>query len=252
MNRKNTNNGTAKKATKKAAKKTYTKKKTPPKPRRITLDDLAANHVKTEAAIQKLSAEIRGLSAENRKISVAVADAETRIAKSHEKTDKALQALTANVDRLSSNIGSLGKDIGELMEFIIIPKIRLAMNASGKHSFNIIQTDRTFRKIDDLGEKKALTEVDILLFSDTEAMAVETKTNPAIRDVKKHKERLEILRQHEEMIGIKGKTLFGAIVGAVIDKDVKNFALENGLYFVKIREEEEKLEVLEPETCKTW
>jgi len=238
MNRKKPTNNTVKKA----AKKTYPRKKTPPKSRKITLDDLAAVVAETEARIAKSREET-----------------DKAIRASHEKTEKAILALseriartTANVDNLSSNIGHLGKDIGELMEFIVIPKIRLAMNASGKHSFNIIQSDRTFRKIDDLGEKKALTEVDVLLFSDTEAMAVEIKTNPTIRDVKKHKERLEILRQHEEMVGIKDKTLFGAIAGAVIDKDVKNFALENGLYLVKIREEEDKLEVSEPKTCQKW
>jgi len=236
----------AKKTSKKTAKKTFPRKKTVPKLKKMSAEEFFA-----------VMAEIR-------------AETDARIAKSREETDKAMrvsreetdkviQALseriartTANVDRLSSDIGHLGKDIGELMEFIVIPKIRLAMNASGKHSFNIIQSDRTFRKIDDLGEKKALTEVDVLLFSDTEAMAVETKTYPTIRDVKKHRERLEILRQHEEMVGIKDKKLFGAIAGAVIDKDVKNFALENGLYLVKIREEEGKLEVSEPKTCQTW
>jgi len=57
---------------------------------------------------------------------------------------------------------------------------------------------------------------------------------------------------HEELVGIKDKKLFGAIVGAVVDSDVKTFALERGLYVVKIREEEEKLDIAEPETRRTW
>jgi len=229
----------AKKITKKTAKKAYpSSRKTIPRPKRITVEELAIvmaeNHAKTEAAIDRLSTENR-------------------------VTEKMLQNLmrtvdktSASVEELSKNLGRLGKDIGELTEIIVIPKIRLAMNALGKHTFNGIQTDRTFRKIDDDGQKKPLTEVDVLLFGETEAMAVETKTRPTIREVKRHLERLEILRRNEELVGIKGKTLFGAVVGAVVDEDVKRFVLERGLYIVKIREEEDKLDIVEPDSCRTW
>jgi hypothetical protein len=227
-----------KKTTKKAAKKTYTsaKKTTIPKLRFATLEELAVfmaeDHAKTEAAIRGLSAAIKGLVAQN-------------------------DRTAALVRELTTNLGHVSNDIGELMEFIVIPKIRLAMNASGSHSFTGMLTDKTFRKIDELGEKKPFTEVDVLLYSDTEVMAVETKSHLTIRDVKKHLERLDILRQNEELVGIqafkiKGKKLFGALVGAIVDKDVKNFALERGLYVVKIREEENKLDVTEPRRCQTW
>jgi len=217
---------------KKNAKKTYpAKKKKLPSLKRMTLEELSAivaetsktmaeNHAKTEASLDRLSADIDKLVAENRE--------------------------------MFRTLGHMGRDIGELVEFIVIPKIRLAMNAAGKHTFDSIQTDRLYKKIDELGEKKTLTEVDVLLSSETEVMAVETKTRPLIRDVKHHQERLDILRQHEELVGIKGKKLFGAVVGAVIDKEVKEFALERGLYVIKIREEEEKLDIMEPETCRTW
>ena len=248
------------KTAKKAAKKTYPPaKKTFPKSRLITVEDLTnifieasnrmeANHAKTEASIRDLSVErakteasIRELSAENRKLSAE-----------HAKTEAAIRELSAENRELSRNLGHIGNDIGELTEFIVIPKIRLAMNASGKHAFDNIQTDKLYKKIDELGEKKTLTEVDVLLCGETEVMAVETKTHPLVRDVKKHQERLEILRQHEDLVGIKGKKLFGAVVGAIVDPEVKTFALARGLYVVNIREEEEKLEIAEPETCRAW
>ena len=221
-----------KKTTKKAAKKTYTPaKKTLPKLKPITAEELSAimekNHAKTEASIDRLSIKIQ------------------KLADEHLKTEAIVRAV-------SVQLGHVGNDIGELTEFIVIPKIRLAMNAIGKHTFDNIQTDKLYKKIDDLGEKKTLTEVDVLLSGKTEAMAVETKTHPLIRDVKGHQKRLEILRRHEDLVGIKGKKLFGAVVGAVIDTEVEDFALERGLYVVKIREEEEKLDILEPETCGMW
>jgi len=239
MNRKNSTNGTTKKATKKVAKKNSPKKRTPPRPRKITLDDLVESHAKTENVILGLSTAIKNLVAQN------------------DRTSATVDRTSALVGELTANLGRVSKDLGELMEFIVIPKIRLAVNASGKHSFDGMLTDKTFRKIDELGEKKPLTEVDVLLYSDTEVMAVETKSHLTIRDVKKHLERLEILRQNEELVGIQafkieGKKLFGAMVGAIVDNDVKNFAIERGLYVVKIREEENKLDVTEPDHCQTW
>jgi len=215
---------------KKAAKKTYkssAKKKTVPELKKVTIDDLIAIQAETAASLKELSA-------------------------AQAKTEASIDKFVAENREISRRLGLLGNDIGELTEFIVIPKIRLAMNAIGKHTFDIIQTDRLYKNIDELGEKKTLTEVDVLLLGGKEAMAVETKTRPMIRDVKRHQERLDILRQHEELVGIKGKKLFGALVGAVIDKEVKEFALERGLYVVKIREEEEKLDITEPETCQTW
>jgi chromatin segregation and condensation protein Rec8/ScpA/Scc1 (kleisin family) len=252
------------------------------------LAGLAEGHAKTEASIRKLSAENRKLSAKNQELSVKVAEdhakteasirelsAENRklsaeaaanharteavIAESRKSVDAELKSLSADVRHtstvvreLSKNLGNVGNSVGELTEFIVIPKIRLAMNATGKHAFDSVQTDRIFKHIDESGEKKMITEIDVLLSGDTESMAVETKTHPLIRDVKKHQERLEILRRHEESAGIKGKKLFGAVAGAIVDPDVKAFALERGLYVVKIREEENKLDIAEPEQCRTW
>jgi len=229
-----------KKSTKKAAKKTYTsaKKTTVPKLKNKleeTIEELARvmaeNHAKTEASIRKLSAEN---------------------AKSREETDKALQKLTADIRQMSKSVGHVGQDIGELMEFIVIPKIRLAMNATGQHIFNTMQTGKKLKKTDELGEKKTLTEVDVLLYGDTEAMAVETKSHLVTRDVKDHIDRLEVLRQNEDLIDIADKKLVGAVVGAIVDEGAKDFALEKGLYVVTICEEEGKLNIEKPETCRTW
>jgi len=55
-----------------------------------------------------------------------------------------------------------------------------------------------------------------------------------------------------EEAGIAGKKLFGAVVGIYINPAAKTLALENGLYVVEIREEEDKLDVEKPETCRAW
>jgi len=243
MNRKKT---AVKKTTKKAVKKKHpATKKTVPKLQRkrktleevvaVMAETMAENHAKTEAMIAKSREET-----------------EKVFQKSREETDKALQKLTADIRQMSKSVGHVGQDIGELMEFIVIPKIRLAMNAAGKHIFNTMQTEKKLKKIDALGEKKTLTEVDVLLYGDTEVMAVETKSHLVTRDVKDHIDRLEVLRQNEDLIDIVDKKLVGAVVGAIVDDGAKDFALNNGLYVVTIREEEDKLNIEKPETCRTW
>ena len=105
MNRKKT----VKTATKKAAKKTYPRKKTPPKPRRITLEDLAAVVAETESRIAKSREDLSAVVAESEarmaksheNLTAVVAESETRMAKSREETDKALQKLSADIQELT-------------------------------------------------------------------------------------------------------------------------------------------------------
>jgi hypothetical protein len=215
-----------KKTTKKVAKKNYPRKKSPPKPRRITLDDLAA----------------------------VVADTEARIAKSRAETDKALQDLSAEVKRVTSSLensyGGVSARLGKLTELIVVPKLRHNMNAQG-HNFEQSEPDTLIRGIVD-GRKEDITQIDMLLRGPDEVMAVEIKARLKEAAVRNHLERLQDLRDHEEEAGIKGKKLFGAVVGVSIDEFARKVAKENGLYIVKIHEEEGKLDVEKPERCGTW
>ncbi|MDR2593128.1 MAG: hypothetical protein LBC59_10075 [Chitinispirillales bacterium] len=227
-------------AKKKAAKKTYkSAKKVFPKTK-ITLEDLIALHAKTEASIDRLSAaqakteaSIDRLSAENRLLAAEVSE-----------TSEAVR-------QLNETLGGMGGHLGEVIEFIVIPKIRPAINALGNHSFKEI----TARKIVETvinDRKRKLTEVDVLLYGDTEVMAVEIKTCLQTSDVDKHLDRLQKLRDHEVDAEVNGKTLFGAVVGAIVHDPIRAYALKKGLYVIEIREEENKLDIDKPETCRTW
>jgi len=247
-------------AKKKAAKKTYkstAKKKTVPSLKKMSVEELLAvmteNHAKTEAAIQKLStdlakghaktdASIDRLSAENQKTSADIRE----LSAENRKT-------AALVRELTRNMGGLNNSYGTLVEVVLIPKIRYDINSIGKHNFNRVLVDK---KVSALvaGEKNTVGEIDMFLFSDTdaEAMVVEIKAQFNINQVKDRLERLQKFRDYEEEAEIKGKKLFGAIAGIYIDPRVKAFALENGLYVIEIHEEEEKLDITKPDTCRTW
>jgi len=218
----------AKKTTKKAAKKSYpsAKKTTVPKLRFATIEELAnfmaENHAKTEAAIRKLSAE-------NAKTSAEV----SRVTKS-----------------LDDNFGGISRRLGKLTELVVVPKLRCDMNAQGHH-FDRAEVNKLIRGVIG-GRKEDIAEVDMLLLGPAEAMAVEIKTRLKGNHVKDHMERLQDLRDQEEDAGVHGKKLFGAMVGVVVDDEARKLAKNNGLYVVEIREEEGKLNIDKPETCRTW
>jgi hypothetical protein len=215
-------------AKKKAAKKTFpATKKSFPKTK-ITLEELVALHAKTEAAHAKTEAMLQELSADVRKTITAVRE-------------------------LSKNMGGLNNSFGFLVEVVVIPKMRTDINAIGKHTFDRVLVDK---KISALvaGEKNTIGEIDMFLFSDAdaEAMAVEIKAQLNTSHVEERLKRLQKFRDYEEEAEIKGKKLFGAMAGIYIDPRAKALALENGLYVVEIREEEDKLDIEKPETCRTW
>jgi hypothetical protein len=206
---------------KKAAKKTYSAVKKGFPKTKITLEDLVALHAKTEASIDRLTAQ-------------------------NDRT-------AALVHELTRNMGGLNNSFGTLVEVIVIPKMRAAVNAVGKHTFDRVLVDK---KVSALvaGEKKTIGEIDMFLFSDAaaEAMVVEIKAQLSINQVKERLERLQKFREYEEEAEIKGKKLFGAVAAIYIDPKVKAFALENGLYVIEIREEEDKLDIEKPAACRTW
>jgi hypothetical protein len=304
------------KTTKKAAKKTYkssAKKKTVPSLNKITVEDLAAAHAKTEAAIDRLAAQNEKIAAEfdkrharmeerhakteasidrlfaaqakteaarakieaaqakteatRAKIEAAQAKTEAKMAENHAKTEVAIQELSAEnrllaadvrktaalVRELTINMGGINNSFGTLVEIVLIPKIRADINAIGNHTFDKAIVDK---KVSALvaGAKRTIGEIDLFLFSDAgnEALIVEIKAQFSVRQVAERLERLEKYRKYEEEAEIKGKTLFGAIAGIYIDPTVKDFALENGLYVIEIHEEEEKIDITKPDTCRTW
>ena len=267
-------------AKKKAAKKTYkpsAKKKTVPSLKRMSLEELvavvSANHAKfnenhartkaeiaedrakTEAALAELHARVEAaqlkteasidrLSTENEKTLIAVKEASVR-------SDKAIAEIHAALDRMEDNFGGVSKRLGDLTEIIVVPKIRVDINKLGNHNFKDAVADKTVVAVVD-GIKKPVSEVDMLLFGDGEAMAVEIKAHLKKTKVDTHLKRLQKLRTYEQEAGIVGKKLFGAVVGVIVDDEAKSYAKKNGLYVIEIREEENKLDIEKPDTCRTW
>jgi len=225
-----------------------TAKTTPPRPKRMTAEELTAildgysrrmeeSHAKTEAIMAKSRAEtdraLQALSAENR------------------KTSAEIRLMSAKVDNLSDNVGGVNRRLGKTMEIIVVPYLRLDLNAKGGHAFEDMRGNRKVNSV--VGDRKeTVAEMDVFLYGPTETMAAEIKAHLKLSDVKEHLKRLQTLRFYETEAEIKDKKLFGAVIGVVVDDDARKLAKKNGLYVIKIREEEEKLEIDAPEQRRAW
>jgi len=124
----------------------------------------------------------------------------------------------------------LGKYInlfGDFTEYMMAPKLREKFIELG---LVFPKTSRNVRVKDE--NNKTILEADAMLENGDKAMMVEIKTQLTVERVNKHIERLEKMRKHADLYGDK-RTFLGAIAGVVLDDDVREYALNQGLYLIE-------------------
>jgi hypothetical protein len=77
-------------------------------------------------------------------------------------------------------------------------------------------------------------------------MAVEVKTKLTTADVKDHLKRLKKMRTFAPGQIWEHKKLLGAVAGAIVNKNVRDFALKEGLFVVSQSGENLKVEAPQP------
>ncbi|MDR2693609.1 MAG: hypothetical protein LBB74_05275 [Chitinispirillales bacterium] len=201
---------------------------------------MAESHAETDRAIQRMTERIDRLSLEGERV-------ERNIEKMHQNIEKMHQDIVL----MSSNYGGIGKSFGELIELIVVPKIRPEMRLY-KHNFTRVSVNKVFRFAPDRPGQDIVTEVDMLLYNGTESMAAEIKTSLSVQDVEKHINRLKTLRKYEVKAGLQGKKLFGAVIGVFVDYHARKFATKKGLYLLEIIEEERRMQTSVPPELHVW
>jgi len=199
-------------------------------------ESMAASRADTERANKEARAETER----------AIREAQRLMAESKAELDEALRKLSEDVRKISSGIGTMGRKLGDLVEVVVIPGIRREINRYG-HDFK-----RAFANKVVWYRGQMVTEVDLFLYNGTEAMAAEVKAGVTLDEVKDHVKRLRALRKHEAEANIKGKLLYGAMVGIYIEDNAREYALKNGLYVLEIIEEENKLTTAAPKRPAVW
>ncbi|MDR1933563.1 MAG: hypothetical protein LBQ57_12170 [Spirochaetales bacterium] len=158
----------------------------------------------------------------DKRLAATTAETDKRIAAITAKTDKQIETMSAKTDK---HIGRLSSRLGEIIEHLMSPKLKKKFEALG-YSFDHMSRNHELE-----ANKKRLAEIDVLLENGEYALAVEVKTHLTTDDVQDHVKRMDILRRVADDHNDKRKYL-GAVAGAVIDKEVFEYARKNGFYLI--------------------
>jgi predicted nuclease with TOPRIM domain len=167
---------------------------------------------------------------------VEAAEQFQEIGRRQAKTDEQLTRLEKTVERVSGNVGGLNVSMGELVETLIAPHLAEKFEA---WNYNL---KRIFHRVyiyDDAVIQRG--EIDILLSDTTVCMAVEVKRWLEKMDqVDEHIKRMQLIRKYPPA-ETKGKRLLGAIAGAVVTPEAREYAEKNGFFVLELTGEDVRL-----------
>ena len=81
-------------------------------------------------------------------------------------------------------------------------------------------------------ENQIFLEIDIILENGDKAMIIEVKAKLTTERINKHIERIEKMRKYSDFHGDK-RTFLGSVAGVVLNDEVRNYALDQGLYLIE-------------------
>jgi len=128
------------------------------------------------------------------------------------------------VKEVTKQMGGMANSFGGMIENMVAPKLLGKFHKIG-YSFERTGTGIKYKD----KANKIEFEVDVMLENGSLAILVETKVKADTDDVNEHIERLGKMRAYADLHGDRRKFL-GAIAGAVMPENVKNYAFKNGFY----------------------
>jgi exonuclease VII large subunit len=143
------------------------------------------------------------------------------------KTERIVAEVGRKVDRVSENVGGLNRSMGELVETLLTAHL---WEKFPQYGFT-----HALQRIPIYDENKQIkSDVDILLANTDVCMAVEVKRDlNKMESVDEHLKRLGLIRQYLPKL-VDGSQLLGAMAGAVVDPDVKDYAHKSGLFVIEL------------------
>jgi hypothetical protein len=148
-----------------------------------------------------------------------------------QETDREIKEMSRKtketLQEASRIVGNLGNKLGIIVEHLVLANISEKFNALG-YDFSKIGPNI---RIEDK-ENNIITEVDAMLENGEYALAIEVKTQLNVNHVEEHIERMEKLRRYADDHHDTRKFL-GAVAGAIVAENVKNYALKKGFYVIR-------------------
>ena len=163
--------------------------------------------------------------------------------KENELRKKETDRRMKETDRL---IGKLTNRFGDMVEHLVVPGIKEKFN---ELNFTFDQVAKNVEISDPSG--KCIVEIDILLENGDTVIVVEVKATPVQRDVDDHVGRMEILRRRADTKNDKRKYQ-GAIAGAVMQNEVRNYAHKTGFYVLEQTGDTMRINIPEGFKAREW
>jgi len=155
-----------------------------------------------------------------------------------EESDRKWREMKEDIKEANQRHGKLSDRIGDLILAMVYGGIKRLFRNLG-YDFDVINQKYNFgnKELDIYGE------VDLFLENGELALLVEVKTNLSVNDVKEHQERLEDFRLVADAKNDK-RRFIAAVGGGVVQKNVREFALKQGMFVVQ--QSGENVEILAP------
>ena len=142
---------------------------------------------------------------------------------------ESIKELRNSQKETSQQLGGLHNSMGDLVETLFAPHLGEKFAA---YNYNLERQYHRVRIYDD--NNRLRTDIDILLSNTTLCMAVEVKRWLETKDhVDDNIKRMQLIRQYPPA-EVKGKKLLGAIVGAVVTPEAREYAEQNGFFVLEL------------------
>jgi len=158
---------------------------------------------------------------------------------SQKETDRIVKETARQMKETNQQLGGLHNSMGDLIETLFASHLGDKFDV---YNYNLKRMYRRVAVYDDTNRLR--TDIDILLSNTTVCMAVEVKRwLETTNQVDFHIRRMQLIRQYPPAEA-KGKKLLGAIVGAVVTPEAREYAEQNGFFVLELTGEDVRL--LEP------
>ncbi|MBF0416369.1 MAG: DUF3782 domain-containing protein [Magnetococcales bacterium] len=142
-----------------------------------------------------------------------------------QETDRQMQETDRLVKEVSRQVGNLGSRWGEFVEGIVAPACETLFVERGIPVHRV--SSRVKAKSLD-GNRRM--EIDLMVVNTDYVILVEVKSRLTAEDVRDHLKRLHEFKEFYE--GEKGARVMGAVAGILIDNDVDQYAMNQGLFVI--------------------
>ncbi|MBF0434634.1 MAG: DUF3782 domain-containing protein [Magnetococcales bacterium] len=142
-----------------------------------------------------------------------------------QETDRRMQETDRLVKEVSRQVGNLGSRWGEFVEGIVAPACETLF---AKRGIPVHRVSPRVKAISLDGSRRM--EIDLMVVNTDSVVLVEVKSRLTAEDVRDHLKRVREFKEFYEGEG--GAKVMGAVAGILIDNDVDQFAMNEGLFVI--------------------